>query len=71
MVDAALASPGCVAARMTGAGFGGAVVALVQRAAADAFLAGTVEGFQKRTGHAGRLFMTEAAEGAGIQQLRD
>src|SRR5438552_9545277 len=71
MVDAALASPGCIAARMTGAGFGGAVVALVQRAAADAFLAATAAGFQKRTGRAGRLFMTEAAEGAKLHELRD
>src|SRR5256886_8944204 len=71
MVDPALASPGCIAARMTGAGFGGAVVALVQRAAADAFLAATAEGFQKRTGRAGRLFMTEAAEGAQLLELRD
>ncbi|TMJ10890.1 MAG: galactokinase [Bacillati bacterium ANGP1] len=71
MVDAALASPGCIAARMTGAGFGGAVVALVQRAAADAFLAATAEGFQKRTGRAGRLFMTEAAEGAQLLEQRD
>ena len=71
MVDAALASPGCIAARMTGAGFGGAVVALVQRAAADAFLAATAEGFQKRTGRAGRLFMTEAAEGAQLLNQRD
>jgi len=71
MVEAALDAPGCVAARMTGAGFGGAVVALVQRAAGDAFLAAAAEGYRRRTGREGRFFTTEAADGARILQQRD
>ena len=71
MAEAALDAPGCVAARMTGAGFGGAVVALVQRAAGDAFLAAAAEGYRRRTGREGRLFLTEAAEGAKLLEGRD
>jgi len=71
MAEAALDAPGCVAARMTGAGFGGAVVALVQRASGDAFLAAAAEGYRRRTGREGRFFLTEAAEGARILQQRD
>ena len=71
MAEAALDAPGCLAARMTGAGFGGAVVALVQRAAGEAFLAAAAEGYRRRTGREGRLFMTEAAEGAKLLEGRD
>lgn len=71
MVEAALDAPGCVAARMTGAGFGGAAVALVRRSAGDAFLAATADGYRRRTGRDGRLFMTEAAEGASTVSIPD
>ncbi len=64
MVDASLEAPGCIAARMTGAGFGGAAVALVLRSQAGAFLAAAADGYRRRTGREGTFFVTEAAEGA-------
>ncbi len=64
MVEAALDAPGCVAARMTGAGFGGAAVALVHRRQSDEFLAAVMAGYARRTHRTGRCFLTEAAEGA-------
>jgi galactokinase len=67
MVEAALGSPGCIAARMTGAGFGGAVVALVQRADAERFVAAAAAGYTQRTGRTGTFFVTEAAESAGVR----
>ncbi len=71
MVDAALDAPGCIAARMTGGGFGGAAVALVRRGRGDVFVAAAAAGYRRRTGRKGRFFLTEAAEGARILQLRD
>jgi len=71
MVDAALEAPGCIAARMTGAGFGGSVVALVLRAKAQAFLGDASDGYRRRTGREGTFFVTEAAEGARTRQLGD
>ncbi len=64
MAEAALDAPGCLAARMTGAGFGGAVVAVVQRSEGEAFLAAVLDGYRRRTGREGSAFLTEAAEGA-------
>jgi len=51
---------GAIAARMTGGGFGGAIVALVERAAADRFAADVVAAYGAR----GRAFLTSAADGA-------
>jgi galactokinase len=66
MVAAALESPGCIAARMTGAGFGGAVVALVRREDADTFPGRVAAAYRERTGRGGAVFITEAAAGAAL-----
>lgn len=64
MVEAAVEAPGCLAARMTGAGFGGAVVALVRRGNEEPFFAETARGYRRRTGREGTFFASDAAEGA-------
>ncbi|MBI2247092.1 MAG: hypothetical protein HYU65_04050 [Armatimonadetes bacterium] len=69
MVDAALSSPGCVAARMTGAGFGGSAVALVRRNLQDRFLQAVALGYQSRTRREGAFFVSQAADGAGTLEL--
>jgi galactokinase len=51
---------GAVAARMTGGGFGGAIVALVARGGAGAFAARVVSAY----GPAARAFVTAASDGA-------
>jgi len=66
MVEAALESPGCIAARMTGAGFGGAVVALVRSTERERFLGAAAEGYRRRTNRTGTFFTSAAAAGAGI-----
>lgn len=66
MVEAALASPGCVGARMTGAGFGGACVALTRSNDAESFLASTAVGYADRTGREGGLLMCSPSEGAHV-----
>lgn len=50
MVEAALESEGCYGGRLTGAGFGGCVAALVHPDAREAFERGVVEGYRARTG---------------------
>lgn len=71
MVEAALDAPGCLAARMTGAGFGGAVVALVRRPEADRFLATVASGYRRRTGREGTFFDAETADGAAVVPLHE
>jgi galactokinase len=55
---------GAVAARMTGGGFGGSVVALADADTADAFAARTAEAYVACTGRAGSGHAYETADGA-------
>lgn len=50
MAEAAWDSPGCVGARMTGAGFGGACVALVEESDLETFRTSVLAGFAARGG---------------------
>jgi galactokinase len=66
MVGIASAVPGVVAARMTGAGFGGCTVNLVRRDAVDALREAVERDYPARTGRTPRVLVVEAADGAGI-----
>jgi len=65
MVEAAMSAPGCLSARMVGAGFGGCVVSLVQDAAVNEFLAETGEAYRRRTGISANQYVCTAEDGAG------
>jgi galactokinase len=65
IVAAARGAPGCLGARMTGAGFGGCAVALVTEADVDAFVSATVAAYRATTGHDPRAYPSLAAAGAG------
>jgi galactokinase len=65
MVEIATATPGVVAARMTGAGFGGCTVNLVRRDAVAAFRNAIERQYPERTGRQPSVFVVEAARGAG------
>jgi galactokinase len=66
-VAAARAAPGCLGARMTGAGFGGCAVALVEADATDAFVTAAAAGYQRASGRAGSFLVATAADGAGTE----
>ncbi|MCX7706555.1 MAG: galactokinase [Anaerolineae bacterium] len=66
MVEAAQDHPGCLGARMTGAGFGGCAIALVQEAAIQAFVASVAERYETRTGLAPRIYVCRATAGAEV-----
>lgn len=63
MVELAQAQAGCVGARMTGAGFGGAAIALVQENAVDDFVKKVSAGYQQATGIEPLLLVTRAEDG--------
>ncbi len=65
MVDAALAAPGCLGARMTGGGFAGAAVALVAVDQVDAFTE-AVDAAYRFDGHRARIWICEPAAGAEV-----
>ncbi len=66
MVEIALDQPGCYGARMTGAGFGGCAVALVEAGAAAEFAEKVGTEYQRRTGNRPAVYITGATEGADV-----
>jgi len=69
VVAAARSAPGCRGARMTGAGFGGCGVALVDDDAIDAFVAQVAETYARTSGFDGTFLVASAAAGAGRVDL--
>jgi len=66
MAEAAWAAPGCIGARMTGAGFGGACVALVKDEDVDAFVKATLAAYDAATGLGGEAMACRIVEGARV-----
>ena len=62
--------PGCVGARMTGAGFGGCTVQLVRTEDAERFAAALAERFRERFGRTPRHWRTAVAPAAALLPLR-
>jgi galactokinase len=56
---------GAIAARMTGGGFGGSVVALADTREAEAFTADVTEAYVARTGRDGAGYVCATADAAG------
>lgn len=66
MVEIARQAPGCLGARMTGAGFGGATVNLVREAEVAAFVEAVAARYHERTGLKPEITVTKAAAGASV-----
>jgi galactokinase len=64
IVDHARKAPGCLGARMTGAGFGGCAVAIVEREEADAFMAYTTSRYKHDAGLEPAMYSCHPEEGA-------
>ena len=64
MVRSATRAPGCIAARMTGAGFGGCCVALIEQGSFAVFKQATVASYGMYGFPAPHVFAVKASEGA-------
>lgn len=71
MVESASESPGCLGARMTGAGFGGCAVALVREARSGEFLERVTRAYKERTGLVGDVYVCHPANGAQVLSAAD
>lgn len=63
LADAMAAQPGCYGARMTGAGFGGSVVALIDTARIESVLAASTTAYARHFGNTPRAFVAESHGG--------
>ena len=66
MVEIAQSLPGCLGARLTGAGFGGSTVNLVKNSQAEDFVNHLKTAYYQKTGLSAEVFITPASAGAGI-----
>lgn len=66
MSEACNGAVGCIGARMTGAGFGGACVALVYEEQFEAFRHAALDAFLQRTGIEGAIQMCQTSDGARV-----
>ena len=66
IVEAAQAHPACYGARMTGAGFGGCAVAIVEASAADDFVEKVSKTYETQTGNTPAIYVCSATNGAEL-----
>lgn len=66
IVEAAQSHPACYGARMTGAGFGGCAVAIVEEDAADDFVRTVGAAYEKQTGNKPAIYVCSATNGAEL-----
>ena len=70
LVDLALSEEGVLGARMTGAGFGGCTVNLIERSYINCFKKSIQNEYKKITGISPDIYVTLPAEGAKVLELR-
>jgi galactokinase len=69
MVEIAQGLPGCLGARMTGGGFGGCTVNLVDKKVAAAFAVELAARYQSKTGLKSEIYICRASDGARVIAL--
>lgn len=65
LVAAAQAVPGCYGSRLTGAGFGGCTVSLVERGAVERFKTAVAAAYHAATGRKTTIYVCRASDGVG------
>jgi len=68
MVECAQEQVGCYGARMTGAGFGGCAVALINEDSATGFVHAVAEAYKQRSNMESSIYVCKASEGASVLQ---
>lgn len=70
MMDAMSSAPGCVGCRQAGAGFGGCLVAIVEKDQVDAFCQATAMRYQQLSGLEPEVYPIRTTAGAGLLDVR-
>jgi galactokinase len=66
LVDLAVAEPGCAGARLTGAGFGGCAIALVEEGSVERVMSSVEAGYEARTRRSTNAFVCRPSGGAEL-----
>jgi galactokinase len=61
--------PGCFGSRLTGAGFGGCTISLVEEDKAPDFIRGLKDRYQQETGRQVQVYSCKASDGASVQLI--
>lgn len=69
LVEIARGLPGCLGARLTGAGFGGCTVNLVEEEQSQAFITGLHDAYLAQTQREAKVYLCKASEGAQARFL--
>lgn len=69
MAELLRSQPGCYGARLTGGGFGGCAVAIMEADAVEAAIPRVASAYREQTGLTPSLFPTRAAQGAGYDRI--
>jgi len=69
LVDLTRRLPGCLGARLTGAGFGGCTVNLVDDSCVVDFIDGLEAGYKLETGRQAQVYLCRASQGVSIQEI--
>ena len=69
MVALAQAQPGCFGARLTGAGFGGCAVALVEEGLEEGFIEEVSRNYLRKTGLEAAVYVSDAADGTDFEEI--
>jgi galactokinase len=69
LVEVSRKLPGCFGARLSGAGFGGCTVNLVEEVQAQEFIAKLKEKYKRHTGQEAAVYYCHASQGASVKTL--
>ncbi len=69
LASIAQSHPGCIGSRMTGAGFGGCTISLVQRDAVQDFVSYTLSRYTYETGYEAKFYEAGVSDGITVQKL--
>jgi galactokinase len=69
LVEIARGTPGILGARLTGAGFGGCTVNLVEQQHAQEFIEKLAEGYRRHTGRTAPVYLCRASDGASVKRI--
>jgi galactokinase len=69
LVSIARGLPGVVGARLTGAGFGGCTVNLVEEGQAPEFIEGLQRAYREQTGRKAQVYLCKASQGASVHPV--